>query len=64
MKDEFFVDNMVMYIEGKKIVKNFNFDLIINGLKNLKERICVTYFTIIFIYIYIYIYIYSFLLYR
>jgi len=38
MKDEFILDNVVMYIEGKKITENFNFNSIIDELKNLKKK--------------------------
>jgi len=39
MEDEYFVDNMIIYIENKKkIAKIFNYDLIIYKLKNIKKR--------------------------
>jgi len=37
MEDEFFVDNMIIYIE-KKIAENFNIDSIINEFKNMMEE--------------------------
>lgn len=36
MKDEFLVDNTIIYIK-KQIVENFSFDSIIDEFKNLKE---------------------------
>ena len=36
IEDEFLINNIIIYIE-KKIAESFNFDLIINYFKSLKE---------------------------
>jgi len=46
MGDEFFVDNIVIYI-AKEIVENCSSDSIINELKNMKEQMTIIYICMI-----------------
>jgi len=54
MEDEFFADNMMLYIE-KEIVDQFNSDSIIDEYKTLKDR-NVKFFIEVNVFLYIYIY--------
>jgi len=38
MEDEYFVDNVDIYIEKKIVEKKFSYDSIIDDFKNMKKR--------------------------